>query len=182
MSRRHRQGERLTMRPAKITADVLRRKGACLDQVAIFAAEWPEGIDVTVANMERAVALKLDMSWFGKLLDKSRRTAYKTACEQHWAACLAACKSHWDAQEVACEPHWAAYVAACEPHRVAYVAACEPDRAAYVAACKPHWVAYVAACKPHWAAFEAACEPHRAAYEAARAKEFIVCWNKMQKG
>ena len=47
----------------KITARLLRSKGACPDQVAIFVKEWPEGAEVTLPNCLRAAELGLDFDW-----------------------------------------------------------------------------------------------------------------------
>ena len=48
----------------KLTADMLRSKDACPDQVAVFLAEWPDGTDVTEASIMRARSLGLDVDWF----------------------------------------------------------------------------------------------------------------------
>ena len=45
-----------------------RLAGACKDQLAIVTREWPNGIPVTQASMDRAVALKLDIDWAAKTL------------------------------------------------------------------------------------------------------------------
>ena len=43
----------------RITMQQLRDAGACREQVAIFAAEWPDGAEVSIENVRRAVALGL---------------------------------------------------------------------------------------------------------------------------
>ena len=45
-----------------------RLAGACKDQLAIVTREWPNGIPVTQASLDRAVALKLDIDWAAKTL------------------------------------------------------------------------------------------------------------------
>lgn len=50
----------------KITEEILRRKRACADQIAIFAGEWPEGCEVSEATLLRAAELKLDLTWFAE--------------------------------------------------------------------------------------------------------------------
>ena len=47
-----------------MTARMLREKGACSDQVDIFAAEWPKGGRVTRHALIRAAELHLNLDWF----------------------------------------------------------------------------------------------------------------------
>ena len=47
----------------KITVAMLRAVAACPEQIAIFAAEWPKGGEVTLVNCRRAVALGLDLDF-----------------------------------------------------------------------------------------------------------------------
>ena len=44
-----------------ITSELLRR--ACKDQKAIFVQKWPDGAEVTIENVQRAVELGLDLNW-----------------------------------------------------------------------------------------------------------------------
>lgn len=46
-----------------ITAKQLRKLGACKQQVAIFAREWPNGCEVTLVTVLRALELGLDLDW-----------------------------------------------------------------------------------------------------------------------
>ena len=48
----------------RITEQQLVEKSACSDQVAVFTREWPDGVEITLPILERAVALKLDLYWF----------------------------------------------------------------------------------------------------------------------
>ena len=48
----------------KITAQMLRDKNACKNQVTIFEAEWPEGVEISQAAIHRAIELRLDLDWF----------------------------------------------------------------------------------------------------------------------
>ena len=50
----------------RITAEMLRAKRACEEQVARFEREWPEGTDLTLPAAMRAVALDLDLNWFAE--------------------------------------------------------------------------------------------------------------------
>jgi len=47
----------------KITKRMLQAKGACPNQVAVFAKEGPRGATVTLKNCERAAKLGLDVHW-----------------------------------------------------------------------------------------------------------------------
>ena len=73
----------------KITAAMLRRMGACEEQVAAFEEEWPDGADVTEKNALRAVALGLDVDWLATRVlngaaleqyDKAIALAFVAAC------------------------------------------------------------------------------------------------------
>jgi len=63
-----------------ITAEWLRKRNACEGQVAIFAAEWPDGVQLSEPGLLRAVALKLDLYWLaGNVLSPPAREAYREA-------------------------------------------------------------------------------------------------------
>ena len=47
----------------QITAELLATHGACADQVAIVAREWPMGAEPTEAALLRAVELGLTIQW-----------------------------------------------------------------------------------------------------------------------
>ena len=47
-----------------ITAALLRSRGACAQRMNVFIAEWPEGCEVSEANLLRAGELGLDLGWF----------------------------------------------------------------------------------------------------------------------
>jgi len=47
-----------------INADYLRQRKACNEQVEIFNAEWPSGVEITRSNLERAQTLGLNLEWF----------------------------------------------------------------------------------------------------------------------
>jgi len=64
----------------KVTARQLRNKGASLDHALIFAGEWPEGVEITLEVLERAVELKLDLHCFAcSFLPASAWRAYSKA-------------------------------------------------------------------------------------------------------
>lgn len=47
----------------RITADQLRTADACESQVAVFEAEWQDGMPVEDSSVDRIVALDLDVDW-----------------------------------------------------------------------------------------------------------------------
>ena len=59
-----------------ITADWLREQGACNDQVAIVAREWPVGARITRKNLSRAAMLQLDIHWLAQFLDTKVQCKY----------------------------------------------------------------------------------------------------------
>lgn len=48
----------------KVTAKMLKKKGACKGQIKVFKEEWPDGVEVTLDNCLRAEELRLDIYWF----------------------------------------------------------------------------------------------------------------------
>lgn len=74
----------------KITADLLRSKGACNEQVALFAKLYPKGARVTVAACIK-VADKFNWHWAANnLLSAPARAQYNkalaTAFAKAWLA------------------------------------------------------------------------------------------------
>lgn len=62
----------------EITVDLLRRHRAYPNEIAIVAAEWPEGCEVSEANLLRAGELGLNLDWFADLfLPPLLRAAYQ---------------------------------------------------------------------------------------------------------
>ena len=135
----------------RITADMLREKHACSEQVCIFEAEWPNGWTATKKNCLRAATLHLNLDWAA--------TAFFTAPAQA-------------AYEKAMAPAWAAYEKAMAPAWAAYEKAKAPASAAYEKAIATAWAAYEKAKAPARAAYEKAIAPAWAAYEKAMALAF----------
>lgn len=48
-----------------ITAEILKYHGACIGQVDQFRRIWPDGCEITVANMLKAQEEGLEVSWLG---------------------------------------------------------------------------------------------------------------------
>jgi hypothetical protein len=74
----------------KITADMLRGAGACEQELALFAREWPRGATLSRKTLHRAVQLKLDVDWFiieffpGDVIDScwtAADDAYEKGCQ-----------------------------------------------------------------------------------------------------
>ena len=53
--------------PRKISYDLLKRRGACISQLALFTYYFPEGIVLNAANIERASVYGLDLYWAVKI-------------------------------------------------------------------------------------------------------------------
>ena len=78
--------------PDRITAAWLREQGACEEQVAIVAREWPDGARPLLATARKARRLGLDVGWLAaRLLRDSELAAYRAVCAQARAAFEAVC-------------------------------------------------------------------------------------------
>ena len=84
----------------RITAEMLRAKGACEERVATFEKEWPEGTELTLPVAMRALALGLDLSWFAAMFLRGPAwKEYLGAVAQAWAEYLApALVAAWEMQ------------------------------------------------------------------------------------
>jgi hypothetical protein len=81
----------------RITAEMLREKGARCDQVGIFEEEWPDGAEVTLEHCLRAAELSLDFGWAARqLLPPSARAEYEKASAPAWDECRKASASAWE--------------------------------------------------------------------------------------
>ena len=99
----------------KITAELLATNGACADQVAIVAKEWPDGAEPTEAALLRAVELGLSIWWLRGLLPMSLRAKYDRQEAPLWAEYRrqeAALLAEYDRQAAAL---WAEYRRQAEP-------------------------------------------------------------------
>jgi hypothetical protein len=52
--------------PHVITHEWLVEHGACEDQRAVFAAEWPDGVELSEQSLYRAAELGLDLGWLAR--------------------------------------------------------------------------------------------------------------------
>ena len=48
----------------KITREWLKSRYACSKDLAVFAAEWPDGVELSLEALNRAAELDLDLDWF----------------------------------------------------------------------------------------------------------------------
>ena len=70
-----------------ITARLLRSKGACREQVEIFAAKWPDGVEITSENCLSSAILGLDLDWAARnFLSATAEKAYQEATAPAWKA------------------------------------------------------------------------------------------------
>ena len=120
----------------KITKCMLQAKGACPNQVAVFAKEWPRGATVTLKNCERAAKLGLNVHWVSKnLLPKKLDDAYGAQQKPLYAAYV----TQWQSLDAAYETQWQSLDDAYEAQR-------KPLYAAYEAQRKSFYDAYEAQC------------------------------------
>ena len=93
----------------KITARILKSKGACTDQVALFASLFPKGVQVTEALcLEHAD--KFNWSWAAqKLLPASARAEYERIVASARAEYARTEAPAWAEYERAEAPAWAEY-------------------------------------------------------------------------
>jgi len=75
----------------KITTELLRKKKACEEQVVIFEKEWPNGIEITLESLDKALELELDIDEFANIfLTDLRLKTYIKKYGQAWVTYLEA--------------------------------------------------------------------------------------------
>ena len=112
------------------TVDDLRVLGACNNQVALFAATFPNG--ATADDVGAAVAAGLNVQWLVR----------RVVARDVWRAYAEAEAPLWRAYAEAEEPLWRAYAEARAPLARAYEEARAPLARAYEEARAPLWRAY----------------------------------------
>ena len=99
-----------------LTTDMLREKNACNYQVTVFEKEWPDGAEITVEAILRAVELELDLDWFARqFLPAPVRKAYNeamTSAQRAYNEVIAPAQKAYD-ETIA--PTWKAYDEAIVP-------------------------------------------------------------------
>src|SRR5919109_1421725 len=104
----------------KLTAEILQKKGACKEQVDLFAQLFPDGGEVTAAAC-RAVAHQFDWDWAANhLLPEPARRAYEEATATAWRAYQEARATARRAYQEATATARRAYKEARAPARRAY--------------------------------------------------------------
>jgi hypothetical protein len=133
----------------QITADMLRAKGACEDQHALFNELFPNGSPKSrraALTAAKRHAGKFDWGWAAKnLLSESAGAQYEAATAPAWAQYKAARGDAWAQYEAARDAAWAQYKAATAPAWAQYEAAGDAAWAQYEAATAPAWAQYKAA-------------------------------------
>jgi hypothetical protein len=126
----------------RLTREILEARKACAPQAEIFNTEFPDGMEFTRDNLERCVALELDIAWASRLIQPDKRAAYLAAKAPAWAAYLEAKATAWAAYLEARDTA-AAYRAALAT-AAAYLEA-RDTAAAHQAARDTTWAAHQAA-------------------------------------
>ena len=76
--------------PKLITAAWLLKRGACKHQVMQFQTEWPQGAEVTVANLQKAQRMDLSLIWLiGQAFSHREYMAWS-------AVSIALLRRYWD--------------------------------------------------------------------------------------
>ena len=95
----------------KVTAEMLREKGACESQAEKFEAEWPNGVKIAEASARRAKELGLNTRWFAMhFLAHGALKIYLAADAAAWAvyeeATAAERKAYLRAADTTEETRW----------------------------------------------------------------------------
>ena len=94
----------------RITLNWLHKHMACEKEVIRFQAEWPEGAELTEANLIKAADMMFDLDWFAKVyLPAPLRTEYKRQETLLWAEYYRQTASLWADYHRQDDPLWAEY-------------------------------------------------------------------------
>ena len=140
------------MYPARVTLPLLRALGACEDQIDIFEALYPDGVDVAPATVEAAHVAGLNVVWLATSEARATRDAASAPAKAAYQAATAPAKA---AYRAAVAQAWADYQATIAPAWADYQAAIAPAKADYQAAVDKVWAAYQDATAPVWADYQA---------------------------
>ena len=100
----------------RVTVKSLRKLRACEDQVALFAAEWPDGVEVSEAVLLRAAEIGLDLDWWAqRVLSPPLLAEYERQRAPLWAEYERQCAPLGAEYERQCAPLWAEYERQCAP-------------------------------------------------------------------
>ena len=70
---------------ARLTAAMLRRAGACAEQVALVRKHWPNGGTLRLPTLRKAARLGLSLDWLTQFLPVSAQADYDRALASAWA-------------------------------------------------------------------------------------------------
>ena len=94
----------------RITVAMLKRMGACSDEVDTFEREWPCGCAPTKKNILRAQELGLNVDWFmDRALTASARAEFNKAIAPARAEYKKAADLAWAEYKKAIAPAWAEF-------------------------------------------------------------------------
>lgn len=93
----------------RVTRDSLTELGAQC-QLNVFAAEWPDGVEVSEATLRRATELGLDLTWWAeRALPVPIWAEYDRQMALHWAEYDRQMAPHWAEYQRQVALHWAEY-------------------------------------------------------------------------
>lgn len=85
--------------PDRITREWLEHPSehepACKDQVELFAAHWPDGVDLTPESLREAARIGLDVIWLTRLLPPHQALRVQSQDKALWASVGAQVKALW---------------------------------------------------------------------------------------
>ena len=166
--------------PMIIDSEWLETRDACKSDYDAFCAEWPNGAEVSILNLNRASELKVDLEWLAqKMLPRALyddyEAKYKPIYDDYYAKRLPII-AEYDAKRA---PIKADYHAKCAPFTDEYYAKRAlfnngnlkthyPITVEYEAELEPFTAEYEAKCAPLSDEFEAKCAPLTTDYESKR--------------
>ena len=154
-----------------VTLDDLKKLRACSDDVAKFKAEFGSYAEITVENVMRAFAAKIDVDWWAIAVFGSDYQAALAPLDRDYQAARASLYRDYQAARASL---YRDYQAALAPLDRDYEAALAPLYRDYEAALAPLYRDYQAALAPLDRDYQAALAPLDRDYEAARAPAIIA--------
>ena len=120
-------------RPKVISLQWLDERGACREQVQLFARVWPDGVAVTRETLEQSATAGLRLEWFaGQVLPRSDYTAFQSQRATLYAALQSQRATLYAAYQEQVAPQYADYKMNADYKLNAdYLAHCDTLGAAY---------------------------------------------------
>lgn len=166
--------------PMMITPEWLLANKAFANQYATFCDEWPEGMAMSITNLNRALELKIDLEWLAeKMLPRALYDDYETKhdsiYDDYYAERLPIIAEYY----ARCAPTRADFHAKSAPVTNEYYAkralfndgnlkAHYPTTAEYLVTLEPFAIEYEAKCATLLDELEAKCAPLTTDYESKR--------------